>query len=385
MSNSSRTQVRILEEVTWGVTPAAAMTNINVTSESLGQNTNQVISEYIRSDRQNADVARASITAGGDVGIELQYGGYDNLLEGALMSDWANAVNISGTTFDAASGDNSFNDSATGFVSGGITQGMWIKVAGFTTAANNGYFKVESVTAGKIIVSGGTLTTEASGDSVTIKNSGFLKNGITSKSFTVEKEFSDITQFVSFTGMRVGTFAMTIAPGSIISGSFGFQGKEAAVAGTTVGTGSPTAASTNSVMNAVDHVSNVREGGAAATFDITSLSLNLDNALRDQPAVGSVANIGIGEGTVNVTGNLEIYFADDAEYAKHLNDTESSLSFITTDSAGNAYVWDIPRLKYGAGNPQAGGKDQDVLVSLDFTAFRDATDGNTITITRFVA
>jgi len=385
MSNSSRTQVRYLAESTWGTTPASAMTELNVTSESLGQNTNQVISEYIRSDRQNADVARASITAGGDIGIELQYAGYDDLFEGAFMNDFTSDISETITTIDAAAGDNSFNDSGTGFVTAGIEQGMWINVSGFTDSANNGYFKVESVTAGKIVVSGGTLVTEAAGDTVTYKNDGFLEQGTTSKSFTLEKEFADITEFVSFTGCRVGSLNLNIAPGSIINGSISFQGKQAAAAGATVGTGAANAASTNSVMNAVDHVSNVREGGSAATFDITNISFTLDNALRDQPAVGSVANIGIGEGTVQVTGNIELYFADRTEYEKHLNDTESSLSFITTDSAGNAYIWEFPRIKYGAGNPVAGGKDQDVLVSLDFTAFRDATDGNTITLTRFDA
>lgn len=382
MSNSSLTQVRYLKEVSWGVTPSAAMTNLNVTSESLGQNTNQVRSEYLRADRQDADVTRTSITAGGDVGIELQYGGYDALLEGLLMAAFATAVNITGTTFSAAQSDNSFNDSGNGFVSGNIIVNQWIRVSGFTTAANNGYFKVSSVVAGKVVVTGGTLVDEVAGDTVTIKGS-MLKQGTTRTSFTFEKEYPDITEFVAFTGMKVGQMNLTISPGSIINGSFSLMGKQALASGATVGTGAANAASTNPVMNAVDNVRSIREGGAAATFDITSLQLTVNNSLRDQAAVGSLANVGIGEGTIQVNGTMECYFADRTEYEKYLNNTVSSLSFLCIDDLGNGYMIDLPKLKYSGGNPQAGGKDQDVLVSLQFTAYRHATEGNTITITKF--
>lgn len=72
----------------------------------------------------------------------------------------------SATTISAAASDNSFNDSASGF--SGMAIGQYIPVTGFTEAANNGLFKIESITSSKIVVSGGTLVDEAAGDSVEI-------------------------------------------------------------------------------------------------------------------------------------------------------------------------------------------------------------------------
>lgn len=72
------------------------------------------------------------------------------------------------TTISAADADNSFNDSAAGFPAL-LKAGDVIEVEGFTTAANNGRFAVSGTpTAAKVVVDA-TLTTEAAGDSVSIK------------------------------------------------------------------------------------------------------------------------------------------------------------------------------------------------------------------------
>jgi len=72
-------------------------------------------------------------------------------------------------TVSAANADNSFNDSASGF--GSFIAGQWIKVSGFINDANNSYFKIASVTASKIVVSGGTLVTEVAGPSIFLRGS----------------------------------------------------------------------------------------------------------------------------------------------------------------------------------------------------------------------
>jgi hypothetical protein len=88
----------------------------------------------------------------------------------ALMLALANRK--SATTISAASGDNSFNDSGAGFPA--WAPGDVLTVDGFlTNADNNGAaFTVVSRTASKIVVSGGTLVTEAAGDVVTLTKNG---------------------------------------------------------------------------------------------------------------------------------------------------------------------------------------------------------------------
>lgn len=384
MSNSNRTQVRYLKESSWGVTPGSAMTNMNVTSESLGQSTDVQNSQFIRSDTNIAGVVRTAISAGGSLGIELQYGAYDTFYEGALRSTFGTAVSISSTAISAASSDNSYNRSSGSFVSDNVVAGQWIKVSGFATAANNGYCKVVSVASGKIVVAGLTLVNESSGPTVVMKGA-LLKNGSTDASFTLEKEFADVTEFVAFTGMRVGSASLNITPGSIITGEFAFQGKSATASGATVGTGSANAAATTTSMNAVDNVKKIYLDNGVSTLDVTELTLNISTNPRTQNAVGSLPAVGIGTGSIEVTGTFNSYFESRAQYEKYLNFTSESITFVVEDAAGNAYVFDMPTARYTDGNPQAGGINQDVILPLNFSATYNSTFGGTIGITRMPA
>ena len=47
------------------------------------------------------------------------------------------------------------------------------------------------------------------------------------------------------------------------------------------------------------------------------------------------------------------------------------MSIPILDNAGNGYIFVYPRLKYTAAKVNAGGLDQDNMLSLDFTALMD--------------
>lgn len=89
------------------------------------------------------------------------------------VSQLSASVTITGTTISADSTDNSFNDSANGFVTAGFTTGKSVKVSGFTGNVANNIVSgvVTSAAAGKLII-GGTdgdvIVTDAAGESVTI-------------------------------------------------------------------------------------------------------------------------------------------------------------------------------------------------------------------------
>lgn len=382
MSDSSRAQLYYVEESTWGDTPASALTELRFTSESLGQTSSTTTSNEIRSDRQTTDMLRTTVEAAGDANIEISYGAYDDLIAGALMDDWTAAVAVSATDIAADDSGSQFTSTTTDFTTENIELGQWLKVGGFATAGNNGYFQVTSLSANAIGVTPAPGAAEAAGETVTMAGSR-VTNGVTDKSFTLEKLFSDISEYVSFVGMRVGGMTLNIQPGQIMTGAFSFMGKSAAAAGSSVGTGTPNAAAANSVLNAIDNVDDVREAGDSSSLDFTEISIQIENNLRSQQAIGTLGAIGIGLGRVSVSGTVQAYFTSRTLYEKFLNDTESSLSFRLVDGDGNAYVIDMPRLKYSEGNPVAGGNDQDVMVPLAYTAFRDPEFGYTIAINRF--
>lgn len=385
MADTSQVKLRALEESSWGETPAAAMDTLRFVSESLGYNIATKTSDEIRGDRNITDLVQTEAETGGDIAFELSYGTFDKLMAAALFSVWNTAVNLAGTTFSASAVDNSFNDSGEGFVAGGIVAGQWLKVAGFTEPENNGYFKVISVAVGKIVVSGGTLKTENAGDSVTIKGQ-CLKNGTTQTSFTLEKEFADVEQFVSLTGMVPSTFSLNLAAGEIVNGSLSFLGKAAAIAQATVGTGAANAATTTEVLNAVSNVASIRENGAAISGTYArSMAIQLENNLRGKKAVSVLGNTGIGAGRCNVSGSIELYFEDETYVEKYYDNTSTSIDFRLADAAGNTYIITLHRVEYSSGDPVTPGADQDVMVTLNYTALYDATAGCTIQIDKFAA
>ena len=382
MSDSSQVALRYIKEVTWDTTPAAALTNMRFTSESLDFAINNITSQEIRADRQVTDLVQVGANSQGDVNFEVSGAAMDDLFEGAFYAAFGATLAFSAATVSATNSDNSFNDSASGFPV--LTAGQVIKVAGFTgDTINNGFFIVVSRTTAKIVVVGATLVDDAAGETVTIDGSN-LRNGVVAKSFTLEKEYVDKIEFLFFKGMRVGQMTLNLAAQEIMNGTFTFLGGTSGRDVTTIGTGGPTAAPTKDVLNAVSNLSRLLENGVPLTgIFIQSLTTTLNNNLRGQPAIGVLGNAAIGAGRVNVTGNITVYFEDGALYDKYIAGTATSILWALEDSAGNGYSIYMPEVKFQTGQILAGGIDQDVVASFDYQAIMDPTLGWTIQLDRF--
>lgn len=385
MADTSSTALRIIEEGTFGTTPTTpTMQELRFTGESLGFNIESSASDEIRPDRQVPDLVQMSAQSAGAVNFEYSAKSYDDtLIKGLMGADWSAVVTVTATTISAASSDNSYNDSGSGF--GSLTAGQWVKVSGFATAANNGYAKVVSVAAGKIVVAGPTLVDEAAGESVTVKNDGTVQNGTTRYSYSIEREQTDESLFKLFKGMRVGQMDLTVAAGEFVGGSFNFMGLDMAP-GTATAAAGKTAASTTEILSPVANVANIRAGGSplAGTF-IRSLNLSLNANLRASPAIGNLAPVKIGLGRFVVTGTMELYLEDNTFLDLYKAGTASSLDFKLEDNAGNAQIVTLPRIKFSGEESQSPGNDQDVIQSLPFQAILDPTLGKTVQIDRFNA
>lgn len=389
MADSSRAQLYYLAESDWGVTPAAALTQMRFTGESLGFQIQNTTSREVRADRQVADLIQTGAETSGSVEVELSYGAHDVLLAAAMFSAWRAPVSVSAADDIAASASgSSFTSIATGFSAAGIALGQWLRVGGFAASggANNGWYRVVSIAPGTLGVSPAPAVDEAApGNTVTMTGT-LLRNGADETSFTLEKQFTDVGQMIAFTGMVPGSFSLDIRTGAVITASFGFTGKAAAIGGASVGTGTPVAAPSNPVMNAVGHVGEVRENGVKLPdAALRELSVRLDNGLRGLQAVGSLGNVDVGHGRCNVTGRVSVYFADGGLYAKYLAGTPTSLSFRIADGGGNGYVVTLPAVKLTRGSIVAGGNDQDVLADFDLQGIADPVTGCTLQIDRFGA
>lgn len=388
MSDADRVAVRHRVESTYGALETGnKFTNDRLTSESFGQDATFIQSNELVTDRQVSDLIRAGLSGGGTIEGELSYGAYDDFLYGTLFSSgWGSAVNSTETTYSMIASDNSINDSASAFISDGFLANQWIHVTGFTgNTANNGYYKIASIVAGKLVLSGGTVVDDAAGESVTISMGAQIVNGTTLSSWNIEKQFADLTnEYEIMTGAVNESFSVSVTPEQIVTCGFDFLAQDSVTASATTGDGSPTAAATNPIFNAIDDVVAILEGYAA--YGSTNFNLTVNNNLRSRLQIGQLGAISIGAGKCVVTGNISAYFTTPTVMDKFLNNTVSNLAIVLKESgSNNSYVIELPSVKYTNGRRVAGGTNSDIIANLDFTAYKDATEAITIRIARFVA
>lgn len=383
MSDANLMALRTKRETVYGVAPSGNWDIMRFTSESLAHEQGTTTSQEIRSDRQIADLVRNSIRAAGDLGIELSYGAYDEQLEEALFNTWTSPVTDTASTYSMDDADNSINDSGNGFVSNGYLAGSWIVVSGFTgDTSNNALYKISTVAAGKMVLTHGTVVTDAAGESVTVLQGGQISNGVTLMSRAFEKEYTDNTNdFSLILGCAVNTFGLSMTPDAIITGSFGFIGKSEASA-TSTAAGTPVAAASNEVMNAIDHVNAIFEA-AGATAIATEFSFDVNNNIRERLAIGQLGAVSLGAGTVDINGSFKAYYENATLYNKLLNFTATSFALDLVGAEGDRYVIDFPRAKLSGGNRVASGINTDTIADMTFQAFRDPTENTSIRIVRF--
>jgi hypothetical protein len=365
-------------ESNWGVTPGSpSMKRLRFTGESTHASIAGLTSAEIRSDRMIPALIQGNIDVSGSIDFEFSHNSFDDLLEAALFGDWDDVDKTAATIAFAAGTPGTITDSANGFITAGFKAGNLIKVNGSTS--NDGYYTVAGVTAGTLTLAmGETLVDEAAGDSVTIKSSE-LKAGTMDKYFTLEKRFTDIGQYLLFTGCMVNGMSLKITPNEMVKGSFDIFGKNHSGSGTSLGT--PTDVAATSPFNSFN--GSLYEGGSSIAI-VTSLEIRLANNIAGRWAVGGdKTKAAYFEGRSNCTGVLSAFFQDLTLYNKFLNGSASSLKLILNDGI-NRTALIIPHIKYsGEGTPAIRGEN-DLALNLNFQALRDPTEATSFKICRYV-
>lgn len=406
MSDASQTKLSFRDEDVWGETPTdpspqRAGREFRFTAEGLNFNVETVNSEEIRDDRNISGLVRVGAESAGDVSIESSFGSHDPLLEGAFFENWSPLVDLNNpvtspldnvTVTVTASVTSPFADSvgtvsiplASPDVFANIAVGHFIEISLSGSPNVDGFYLVTANDGAGALSVQPSPTVSTSG-TMRVRSSS-IQNGTTFKSFLLEKEFRDVGQFFAFTGMRVGTWEQNIAPGSILNGSMSFQGKSVFEAQATVFGTSPAVlpVTATEVLNAVDNIGGILIDGAAPTgINFTEISFTMDNQLRPNPAIGTLEQVQIGAGQVQVSGTMQAYFLNLNLYTLFRNFSTVRLSFVATDIDGNSYVYFFPAFKLTASEVVAGGNNQDVIANFEFTAFRDPTLGFAIGLSRF--
>ena len=283
------------------------------------------------------------------------------------------------------------------FTALGLQVGMWVKIGGtgtgdqFATAALNGWARISAIAAGRLdfdIVPTGWAADVGTGKTIQVFIGDVIRNGTTKRHYTVEVEYSDLTvpEYDYHAGCRFGTMALSAQAKEIMQISFSLQGLTPTNT-TTRFTGATTkAASTNDVMNTSSNVGQLLENGAAIAGPnyVMAYNVQIDNALRRQPGVGSIADIGIGIGRAQVTGSITTYYGNNTIRTKILAGTASSFTALMLDPTGTAgYRIDVPRLKFSDGTPSIPGVDQDRMLEAPFQGLKHSTLGYALQLQRF--
>jgi hypothetical protein len=387
MSSANSAKLKYIEETVFATTPAAALQLIPATNIGLNATINTTQSAQISSTRATLDTVRTDGSSGGDIGFEAQYGTYDAFWEGAFASDFLAGQTLTATDISAAAGDNSFNSVAAAFDTAQITPGTIIKVSGFVATANNTLWEVVSCTTAKIIVTGGTVTTEAAGASVTIKAKD-LRDGSTRKSYSLEVEYSDHSpvNYSAYVGQVVSSASLTSATGSIVNGSFTFSGTEATHSTSTIGTGADLSILSNEVFSPTGSIGTIFKGGSALTgVCVSSIGLTINANTRPNTCLGSLFPANVVLGGFSAQLDLNLYFNEITYLNDFINGTETSLRWSYTDTSGNTVCFYAPRIKANTATIDNIADDQDIMQTIQFEVLYDTTLGFALQMSTFAA
>jgi hypothetical protein len=343
---------------------------------------NTKVSDEVQSSGQRKGLYLLSQNAEGSLEAEFSYGSFDELLAACVRGTWSSvATTTAALTTVKATKTVTMTAAFTNMV-----VGQWFRIAGDPNG-NDGIYKIATRTSADEVVTEddtqfGTDSTAEAG--VTIDSDGMLRTGTDAlKSYTFEQEHLDLTQVLSFNGMRIGGFNLDIPNGDLVTLGMDLRGRDATRGVASAGSGVD-AANTNDAFNSSSNIYDLREGSSPLGDQVTRVSLAYNPNPRDRMALGSVNPVDIRFGTADITGTIEFYFADGSLIDKYLAFTETSMSLRVTDGAGNSYVLTFPEYKYTGDLPDSGGLDQDVIVPLEFTLYASA-QAYSLQVDRFAA
>lgn len=411
MTVTSGIKLRLATEATYGTAPTGSgdYTEVRMTSEDLSPNLEYTESAAIRSDGQITEIIRTDAQGGGTLAGELCYDGvFDKMVGGAVVgvATTVSPATSTVTAVAAASADvPGYFNAASGTPFAAFKIGMWIVVSTGGEAANRLVYKITHVADTRIYVIGNAVTAASSASTVFTPLAEY-HNAKTVPHFTLCREDSDDTNEVEqYTGMAVNSMEVTVPTTGIITYSFSVEGKKPTSVATQPGS-NPVAAAVTSPMAAADVVqfwegdtdlTDISSGAgtghpwAENPFQLLDFSLSITPNLRQRKTIGSIGpSAAPGRGDIGVTGSFRCYYNSDADgltatrtnktlIDKALNDTASSLAFYVKDAAGNGYIFDFPRVQFTSATHTTPGKSDDVIVEVEFQAYRNALEANPIT------
>lgn len=238
-AESNRVSLKYVKETTEGATPTSPVfRGMRITAApDFGQNPKSEVSTELRYDRQVTNTILTNKESGGSVNWELSYKAHDDIFEGSFANSWdtTDTPEIANTASDTPISDVSspVADSVTITVASGGTvfkKGHLVLCSGFTNAANNGLFRVNTAGgATTIIITNATGVAESTVPATArIKVVGFRNTtakitatAISNSTCTIVQDDAETEHFHDFLTTSSSTDAKSIGTWVYVTGFTG--------------------------------------------------------------------------------------------------------------------------------------------------------------------
>jgi hypothetical protein len=329
-------------------------------------------SNELRTDFQIADFRHGVRSVQGSLNGELSPGTYEDFFAYALKRDFAALTASTSVSLTIAGTGPTYTvtRAAGSWLTDGYKNGNVIRLSvGSLNAANiNKNLLIVDITSATVLtvipLNGVALAAEGpiTGCTVTAtgKSTFVPTSGHTDRSFALEHWFADVAQSERFLGCKVSKIGLQLPPSGIATAAFEIMGQDVAT-GTAQYFTSPTAVSTSAPLAAVNGV--LRVGGVTLA-SVTGLNIDITPTYSGEAVVGSNVKPALFAGTVNVTGQMTVFFEDAVLRDAFLNESEVELiaAFSTDNTATADFVSiAIPRIKLG------GASKDDVMAGIKAT------------------
>lgn len=211
-----------------------------------------------------------------------------------------------------------------------------------------------------------------------------FKVGSLPTSLCFEKQFTDLTKFFLYNGVRVAKASFDFKPAGFVDTSFEFVGQKETVSGTSID-----ATPTDLGHSPFEGFQAAILEGGSSIGTVTAVKFDIDNDIQtDLYTIGGGGLVhSLPEGVVKVSGSMTAIFDSTTLYDKAVAGTESSLKISLTKgtglgTAGNESIeFLIPELRFKASTPVI--KDsKGIMLELPFEAYyTDSTEASALQIT----
>lgn len=377
-TDGSKTIYSYAPEATPGTAPVSAYQTLRSlvgTKFDLARST--FVSKERRSDRQESSMSYGNKSGTATIPIEWSYGSYDDFLEAVMGGTWAsNVLKIGNTqrtfTVEETSPDIGYTEQKMGMQLTGFQISQ--KVNAIATGDFSGLFRSMHAPQTK----GVNLAIDATAKTITRSSAGFTTVDGWEVGAAVCGQGNTDAGNNNATPWIITSLSDTVMTFTTMAGAV----TKTATAGIVLNQGTLASSLTASTTTAPfdSFTGTITEGGVTIAY-VTGWDVKVDQSSQPNYACGSDSAQSISIGTIKVTGNISVYYIDQALRKKFLNGVSSSLSLVLGSvAATKAYTLSLGTVKYTSNT-----RDDVELARTETLAFQatyDSGNATTLQITR---